>query len=130
MGSSVGPMTMNSRNLLPRAKRGWMLAGIVMLAAILLAIVAPPAHGAPCAHSQQEERSTPPPQATPACCRGSRVAIPQCGRDSMAAGPLAPAACPCTGCSLCAAFTALHVRTAGLALPWTSFHARSMRVLR
>jgi len=130
MGSSVGPTTMNSRNLLPRAKRGWMLAGIVVLAAILAAIAAPPAHGAPCAHFQHQERSTPPPQAAPGCCRGSRVAIPQCGRDSMAAGSLAPAAFPCTACCPCSAFTALHVRTAGLPLPWTSFHARSMRVLR
>jgi len=30
-----GPLAMNSRNLLPRAKRGWMLAGIVVPAAIL-----------------------------------------------------------------------------------------------
>jgi len=37
MGSSVGPTTMNSRNLLPRAKRGWMLAGIVVPGAIVLA---------------------------------------------------------------------------------------------
>jgi hypothetical protein len=124
---------MNSPNLLPRAKRGWMLAGIVVLAAILLATVAPPAHGAPCSHSQQEERSTPQPaqpqQATPGCCRGSHLAIPQCGRNSMAVGPLAHAALPRAGGCLCAAFAAPRVRTAGLALPWTSFHARSMRAL-
>jgi hypothetical protein len=110
-----------------------MLAGIVVLAAIGLAIVAPPAHGAPCTHSQHEERSTPQPQpqqATPGCCRGSRLAIPQCGRNSMAAGPLALAPFPCVASSLCTAFAALRVRTAGLALPGTSFHARSMRVLR
>jgi len=107
-----------------------MLAGIVVLTAIVLATVAPPAHGAPCPHSQQEEGSAPQPQqATPGCCRGSRLAIPQCGRNSMAGGPVALAPLPRGGCSLCTAFAALRVRTAGLALPWTPFHARSMRAL-
>lgn len=124
-------MAMNSGNWLSRAKRGWMLAGIVLLVAILLALGAPPAHGQPCPHSQESERSAPPPpHATPDCCRGSRLAVLQCGRDSMATGPQAPAAFHCAACSPSTAFARLRVRAAGQALPWTSFHTRSMRVLR
>src|SRR5207344_470421 len=88
-------MMMNSRNWLPRAKRGWMLAGIAVIAAILLFLAAPPAHGAPCPHSQQGERTgTAQHEAVPDCCRGSRVVVPQCGRKSMAAGTLAAGPLP------------------------------------
>ena len=124
-------MMMNSRNWLPHAKRGWMLAGVVVIAAILLFLAAPPAHGAPCPHSQQGERpSTAQHEAVPDCCRGSRVVVPQCGRKSMAAGALAAGPLPCGASSFYTAFVPLRPRAAGITLPWTSYYERSMRVLR